>query len=219
MFETNCASIRWSTSRINVLTFENEVLPGAVVSIRDLNLLLLQEAELGLVLCCTIVTNYGCTWSPLLKCTPLSRFYPASPGHDCDLVPSPSRNYRQQKKRRKTRIARCLVAIIISELKQERCQRHRDHLQKIKFHDSAVIICLFQIIWFAKSALATLEWNCRLEIERRQMPSTLVNRELKQTRRRQKQERHLKTSHFCNHFSIIQGHYAWKMCSNYPENK
>ena len=21
---------------------------------------------------------------------------------------------------------------------------------------------------------------------------------------------------FCNHFSIIQSHYAWKMCSNYP---
>ena len=24
------------------------------------------------------------------------------------------------------------------------------------------------------------------------------------------------TSRFCNHFSIIQTHYAWKMCSNYP---
>ena len=24
------------------------------------------------------------------------------------------------------------------------------------------------------------------------------------------------TSRFCNHFSIIQSHYAWKMCSNYP---
>ena len=24
------------------------------------------------------------------------------------------------------------------------------------------------------------------------------------------------TSHFCNHFLIIQSHYACKMCSNYP---
>ena len=24
------------------------------------------------------------------------------------------------------------------------------------------------------------------------------------------------TLRFCNHFSIIQTHYAWKMCSNYP---
>ena len=24
------------------------------------------------------------------------------------------------------------------------------------------------------------------------------------------------SSRFCNHFSIIQTHYAWKMCSNYP---
>jgi len=24
------------------------------------------------------------------------------------------------------------------------------------------------------------------------------------------------TSRFCNHFPIIQTHYAWKMCSNYP---
>ena len=24
------------------------------------------------------------------------------------------------------------------------------------------------------------------------------------------------TSRFCNHFSIIQIHYAWKMCANYP---
>ena len=45
-----------------------------------------------------------------------------------------------------------------------------------------------------------------------------VYRELKQTRRRRKRERHLKnvTSRFCNHLSIIQSHYAWKMRFNYP---
>ena len=27
------------------------------------------------------------------------------------------------------------------------------------------------------------------------------------------------TSRFCNHISIIQTHYSWKICSNYPELK
>ena len=152
MFETNCASIRWSTSRINVLTFENEVLPGAVVSLRDLNLLLLQGAELGLVLCCT--------WSPLLECTPLFRFYPASPGHDRDLVPSPSRNYRQQKKQENSDCEAFSGHYYLGAEARTTSMTARSW-SEIKLHVSAVISRLFQIIWFAKTVLTIQKWNCR----------------------------------------------------------
>ena len=39
------------------------------------------------------------------------------------------------------------------------------------------------------------------------------NRELQQRARTSSEN---VTSRLCNHFLIIQSHYAWKMCSNYP---
>ena len=46
----------------------------------------------------------------------------------------------------------------------------------------------------------------------------IVIRELKQTRIRQQQERHLKNVHlhFYSPFTMIQSHHACKMYSNYP---
>ena len=139
-----------------MLTFENKVLPGAVVSLRDLNLLLLQGAVLGLVLCCT--------WSPLLECTPLFRFYPASPGHDRDLVPSPSRNYRQQKKQENSDCEAFSGHYYLGAEARTTSMTARSW-SEIKLHVSAVISRLFQIIWFAKTVHTIQKWNCRLEIK------------------------------------------------------
>ena len=45
-------------------------------------------------------------------------------------------------------------------------------------------------------------------------PPRYQNTEFTQTRRRRQREN--VTSRFCNHFLIIQSHYACKMCSYYP---
>lgn len=116
------------------------------------------------------------TWSPLLECTPLFRFYPASPGHDRDLVPSPSRNYRQQRKQENSDCEPFSGHYYYYYLGAEArtTSMTARSWSEIKLHVSAVISRLFQIIWFAKTVLTIQKWNCRLEIKTKQMSSTLV---------------------------------------------
>ena len=74
-----------------------------------------------------------------------------------------------------------------------------------------LMLCYWSLSQITKDALLLFEdTQINMQVTGYSAVKQDIIRELKQTWRRRKRERHLKM-HFCNHFWIIQTHYSWKM--------